>query len=49
MTKNCIDKIISDIDYNKISPDINLTANICNIYGDKSDGEESLSNDYNDY
>ena len=49
MTKQCIEITISDIDYNKLLPDINSTANICNMSYEKSYEEESSPNDYTDY
>ena len=49
ITKQCIEKKISDIDYQKLFPDINSTANICNMSDDESDEEELSSNDYTDY
>ena len=49
MTNQCIDKTISDIDYQKIFPYILSPANIWNESDDESDEEESLSNDYTEY
>ena len=49
MTKQCIEKKISDIDYQKLFLDISSPANICNKSDDKSDKEESLPNDCNAY
>ena len=49
MTKQCIEKTISDIDYQKLFPEILSPANIWNESDDKSDKEESLSNDYTKY
>ena len=41
MTKQCADKTVSDIDYQKLFPEINSTANIWNMFDDKVDEEES--------
>ena len=49
MTKQCINKIISYIYYKEIFPNINSTANICNMYEDEIGEEESLSKDHTDY
>ena len=49
MTKQCIDKTIYDIYYQIILPDISSPANIWKESDDKSDEEESISNDYNLY
>ena len=43
MTKQCIEKKISDIDYQRLFPDISSPANIWNELDDKSDEEESIS------
>ena len=48
MTKQCIEKTISDIDYQKLFSYIFSPANIWNMSDDKSDEEESL-NDYTNY
>ena len=49
MTKQCIEKQISDIYYKKLIPDINSTANIWNMSDDEIDEEDFLSNNYTDY
>ena len=49
MTKQCIEKTIHDIDYQKLFPDMNSLANIWNISGDERDKEESSPNNYSDY
>ena len=49
MTKHCIEKTKSDLEYQRFSPDISSPANIWNIYDDESDEEESSSNDYNGF
>ena len=46
MTNQCIEKSISDIDYQNIFPDIFPPANIWNKSYDESDEEESLSQYY---
>ena len=45
MTKQCIEKKKSDLDYQIVSPDILSPANIWNMSDDKSDEEESILND----
>ena len=45
LTKQCIEKKISDIDYQRLFPEILSPANILNELDDKSDEEESISND----
>ena len=45
MTKQCIEKLISDIDYQILFPDISSPANIWNESDDKSDEDDSISND----
>ena len=49
MTKQCIEKTISDIDYQKLSQDIFSPANIWNMSDDKSDKEDSIKNYYTEY
>ena len=49
MTKQCIEKTIYDIDYQKLFPDISSPANIWNESDDKNDEEKSLSNDYTEF
>ena len=49
MTKQCIQKTIYDIDYQKLFPDISSPDNIWNESDDESDKEELLSNDYTEY
>ena len=49
MTKQCIDKTISDIDYQKLFPHISSPANIWNMSDDEIDEEESSSNYYAEY
>ena len=49
MTKQCIEKTISYIDYQKLFPGILSPANIWNESDEKSDEEDSLSNDYFEY
>ena len=44
MTKQCIEKTIPGIDYQRLFPDISSPANIWNESDDKSDEEESISN-----
>ena len=46
MTKQCIGKTISNIDYQKLLPYIPSPANIWNHSDDESDKEESILNDY---
>ena len=41
MIKQCTENTISDIDYQKLIPDINTPANIWNMTDEKSDEEES--------
>ena len=41
--------MFSDIDYQKLLPDINSTAGIWNMSDDGNDEEESLSKDHTDY
>ena len=45
MTKQCIEKTIFDIDYQRLFPDILSQSNIWNKLDDQSDEEESISND----
>ena len=47
--KQCNEKTESDIDYQRVLPDISSTANLWNIFDDESDEEESISNDYTLY
>ena len=49
MTKRCIEKTISDIDYQRLFQDISSPDNIWNDSDDESDEEESISNDYTLY
>ena len=49
MTNQCIGKIISEIDYQKLFPYILSKSNIWNEAYYKSDEEDSLSNDYTEY
>ena len=44
MTKKCIEKAISYIDYQRLFPDISSPANIWNESDDKSYEKESISN-----
>ena len=44
MTKQFIEKTISDIDYQRLFPDISSPANIWNKSDDESDEEYSISN-----
>ena len=44
MTKPCIEKTESDLDYENVLPDILSPTNICNMSDDQSDEEESISN-----
>ena len=46
MTKQCIEKTISDIDDKEIFPDLSSSGKIWNMPDDKSDEEESSSNFY---
>ena len=45
ITKQCIEKTKSDLDYQRVFPDISSPANIWNMSDDKNDEEESISND----
>ena len=45
ITKRCIEKTKSDLDYQRVFPDIYSPANIWNMSDDESYEEESLSND----
>ena len=45
ITKHCIEKTISDIDYYRLFLEILSPANIWNASDDESDEEESISND----
>ena len=45
MTKQCIEKTISDIDYQRLFPEILSPANIWNNLYDKSDEYEAISNE----
>ena len=49
ITKQCIEKTISDIDYKKLFPDILSQTNIWNDSDNESDEEDSLSNGYTEY
>ena len=49
MTKQCIEKTISDIGYQKVLSDISSPTNIWNKSDTKSYLEESSSNDYSEY
>ena len=40
MTKQCIEKTIYDVDYQKLFPEISSPANIWNLSDDKSNEEE---------
>ena len=44
MTKQCIEKYIFDIYYQRLFPDISSPANIWDESNDESDEEESISN-----
>ena len=44
MTKQCIEKTKSDLDYQIVFHDISSPANTWNISDDESDEEESISN-----
>ena len=44
MTKQCIEKTKSDLDYQRVVPEISSPANIWNMSDDESDEEESISN-----
>ena len=48
ITKQCIEKKI-DIDYQELFPEISSSWNVWNKSDDKSDEEESSSNDYTEY
>ena len=48
MTKQCIEKSF-DIDYQELFPDISSTDSIRKMSDDKSDEEQSSSNDYTEY
>ena len=43
MTKQCIEKTKSDLDYQRVFHDISSPANIWNMYDDKIDEEESIA------
>ena len=43
MTKQCIEKTKSNLDYQRVFPDISALTNIWNMSDDKSDEEESIS------
>ena len=43
-TKQCIEKIIYDIDYQRLLPDISSQSNIWNDSDNKIDEEDSISN-----
>ena len=43
MKNQCIEKTKSDLDYQRVFPEISSPANICNMSDDKSDEEESIS------
>ena len=45
MTKLCIEKTKLDLYYQKVLPDISSIGKIRNMYDDKMDEEESISND----
>ena len=45
MTKQCIEKTKSDLDYQKVFPDVSSQANICNTSDDESDEEDPTSKD----
>ena len=47
--KKCIEKTISDIDSQRLFPDISSPANVWNDSDDESDEEESISNDFTLY
>ena len=49
ITKQRIEKTISDIDYQKLFPDILSPTNIWNDSDNESDEEDSLSNGYTEY
>ena len=49
MTKQCIEKTKPDLDYQRVFPDISSPANKWNMSDEKSDEEESISNDCNLY
>ena len=49
MTKQYIEKIISDIYYQRLFPDISSPANIWNELDDESYEEESISNNCTSY
>ena len=40
MTKQCIEKTKSDLDYQKVFPEISSLANIWNMSDDESDEED---------
>ena len=46
MTKQCIEKTRQNIDYQRVFPDISSPDNIRNMSDDKTDEEESISNDF---
>ena len=45
MTEQCIEKKKSELDYQRVSPDVLSLANIWNMSDDESDEEESTSKD----
>ena len=45
MTKQCIERTKSDLDYQRVFPDVSSLANIWNMSDDESDEEESTSKD----
>ena len=49
ITKRCIEKKKSDLDYQRVFPDISSPANIWNISDDKIYEEESISNHFTLY
>ena len=49
MNKQCIEKTIPDIYYQRLISNISSPANIWNESDEKSDEEESISNDCTEY
>ena len=45
MTKQCIEKTKSDLDYQRVLPDVSSLANIRNTSDDEGDEEEPTSKD----
>ena len=45
MTKQCIKKIKSDLEFQRVFPEVSSLSNIWNMSDDESDEEEPTSND----